>query len=109
LNTENVIPPPVELLISVPGPPNIRSTSDFGMSVLSWLYLFIVRSNESEDGDDAVLGVLDVFAEYGVELGPEELPFLVNSSSFGHEQPRMTKKIRANTRLNEFLIYPPIK
>lgn len=75
------------------------------MSVLSWLYLSIVRSNESEDGDDLVLGVLDVFAEYGVELGPDELPFLVNSSSFGHEQPKTTRNITAKTKFIEFFIF----
>lgn len=97
------MPPPVDVLISVPGPPRMRSTSAFGMSILSWLYFAIVNDELEVEGG-VFAGLLDVFDDVGVLLGVADPLLPLRSSSFGHEQPRITNNRITAIKLIEFFI-----
>jgi hypothetical protein len=92
--------PPDVLLISVPGPPRMRSTSDRAIPVLSWLYFAIVRA---EDVGLSGVGPLVELDEKGVDAGRGGSLRPI-SLSRGQEQPSTIRKRTPKARFIEFFI-----
>lgn len=99
LLTENRTPPPVELLISVPLPPRIRSTSDRDVPILICSYLSIEMSYSP-----FLTGVDD--GVYGVAVGGGVVSFFLPNSAnlLGQEHPITTSSKIENTNPNAFFI-----
>ena len=101
------MPPPDDVLTSVPGPPKILSTSAFGISILSLLNFSIV-SDDVEVDTGVFEGVLEEFDGTGVLLGGGGEPLLpFKPLRFGHVQPITISKRITATKLIEFFMLLP--